>query len=146
MKTTANNHIFMNIKCGEVHHLLKILLFLFLSIGAFQVSFARYGKTPFDYFKAKGVKGKITDNKGEPLSNVSVLVKGTSKGVTTDANGNFSIEVPDDNATLVISFVGFESREIPVKGQSNIDISLIPASSQLSDVVVVGYGTAKKAT
>ena len=146
MKTTASNHICKDIKCGEVHHLLKILLFLFLSISVFQVSFARYGKTPFDYFKAKGVKGKITDNKGEPLSNVSVLVKGTSKGVTTDANGNFSIEVPDDNATLVISFVGFESREIPVKGQSNIDISLIPASTQLSDVVVVGYGTAKKAT
>src|SRR6266487_7107154 len=116
MKTTAGNHICKDIKCGEVHHLLKILLFLFLSTGFFQVSFARYGKVPFDYFKAKGIKGKITDNKGEPLSNVSVPVKGTSKGVTTDANGNFSIEVPDDNATLVISFVGFESREIPVKG------------------------------
>ena len=146
MKTTAGNHICRNIRCGEVHHFLKILLFLFLSIGFSHLSFARYGKIPFADVKAKVIKGKITDNKGEPLTNVSIVVKGTSKGVTTDANGNFSIEVPDDNAVLIISFVGFEQREIPVKGESNIDISLIPASTQLNDVVVVGYGTAKKAT
>lgn len=146
MKTTASNRICRDIRCGKSHLLLKILLFLFLSINFSQVSYARYGKTPFYDAKAKPIKGKITDDKGAPLANVSIIIKGTSKGVTTDANGNFSIEVPDDKSVLVISFVGFQQKEVQVGAQAELTVQLIPDSGQLSDVVVVGYGTQKRVT
>src|SRR6476620_11601890 len=92
------------------------------------------------------VTGKVTDEKSSPLSNVSVVVKGTSKGVTSDLNGNFSIAVPDNNAVLVISYVGYKTKEVPVGSQTNLSIALVASSEQLTDVVVVGYGTQKKVT
>lgn len=92
------------------------------------------------------VTGKVTDEKGTPLSNVTVLLKGTKKGVTSDLNGNFSISVPDDNAILEISYVGYKSQEITVGSQSSLTIALVAGSEQLTDVVVVGYGTQKKVT
>lgn len=146
MKTIAGNCVCRDNKCGKDLYLLKILLFLFLSLNFSPVSFAGYGKPPFDDVKAKVLKGKITDDKGLPLANVSILIKGTAKGVTTDANGNFSIEVPNDNAVLVVSFIGFQSKEIQVGAQTELTIQLTPDSGQLSDVVVVGYGTQKRVT
>lgn len=90
------------------------------------------------------VKGKVMDNNGTPLSGVSVTVKGTSQGVTTDANGDFSISAPE-KGTLVFSFVGYKNQEVVVDGQENISVVLDPAASQqLSEVVVIGYGTASK--
>src|SRR5262249_46019945 len=80
-----------------------------------------------------------------PLTGVSVLQKGTTNGVTTSPAGEFSITLPK-NATLLISFVGFSSQEIPVNGRSNIEIKLQLQAAELSNVVVVGYGTTKKAT
>ena len=94
----------------------------------------------------KKITGKITDDKGAPLSNVSVLLKGTKKGVTTDLNGVFSISVPGDNAVLIISYVGYKTQEIPVGSQTDLSVSLTSASENLTDVVVVGYGTQKKVT
>src|SRR3954469_15744770 len=64
------------------------------------------------------VSGKVTDEKNSPLSNVSIVVKGTSKGVTSDLNGIFSITVPDNNAVLVISYVGYQTKEVPVGSQT----------------------------
>lgn len=91
------------------------------------------------------VKGKVMDNNGTPLSGVSVTVKGTSQGVTTDANGDFSISAPE-KGTLVFSFVGYKNQEVAVDGQVNLSVVLDPAGSQeLNEVVVIGYGTAKKA-
>jgi outer membrane receptor for ferrienterochelin and colicin len=92
------------------------------------------------------VTGKVTDDKNSPLSNVSIVVKGTSKGVTSDLNGNFSITVPDNSAVLVVSYVGYKTREVAVGTQTNLTISLVASSEQLTDVVVVGYGTQKKVT
>jgi len=92
------------------------------------------------------VTGKVTDEKSSPLSNVSIVVKGTSKGVTSDLNGNFSITVPDNNAVLVVSYVGYKTKEVPVGGQTNLTVTLAASSEQLTDVVVVGYGTQKKVT
>ncbi|QEC66569.1 TonB-dependent receptor [Panacibacter ginsenosidivorans] len=94
----------------------------------------------------KSVSGKITDDKGAPLSNVSVLLKGTKKGTTTNLNGEFSISVPDDNAVLIISYVGYQNKEITIGNQTNITVALTIASENLTDVVVVGYGTQKKVT
>ena len=91
------------------------------------------------------VTGKVVDNSGETLPGVSVLVKGTTTGSTTDANGLYRITVPSD-AQLVFSFTGFSSQIVPVNGQQNIDVTLTPdlAEQKLNQVVVVGYGTQRK--
>jgi hypothetical protein len=100
------------------------------------------------YYEApdKNVTGKVTDDKGAALSNVTILLKGTKKGVTSDLNGSFSISVPDDNAILVISYIGYKTQEITVGSQSNLTVTLTVTSENLTDVVVVGYGTQKKVT
>ena len=91
------------------------------------------------------VSGKVTDNKGEILIGVSVKVKGTNIGASTDIHGEFSISTPE-NAILVFSYLGFETYELRLSGQTRLSVILNPADSQLDEVVVVGYGTQKKAT
>lgn len=90
------------------------------------------------------IAGTITDMDGAPLPGVTVMIKGTTLGTTTDIDGNFSIDVPDENAVLVFSYVGFVSEEVVVGSQSQISISLLPDLQTLSELVVVGYGTQKK--
>ncbi|WP_142688164.1 SusC/RagA family TonB-linked outer membrane protein [Chitinophaga polysaccharea] len=90
------------------------------------------------------VSGKVADEKGYPLPGVSIRVKGTTLGATTDNQGNFSLAVPDNNAVLVCSYVGFEPKEVNVNGQSSLNIVLKVQSSSLNDLVVVGYGTQQK--
>jgi TonB-dependent starch-binding outer membrane protein SusC len=94
----------------------------------------------------KEIKGTVTDDKGAPLAGVSVVVKGTSKGVNTDAAGAFTITVPDDQNILVLSSVGFLQQEVDISGKATVSITMAPLAGQLSDVVVVGYGTQKKVT
>jgi TonB-dependent starch-binding outer membrane protein SusC len=86
------------------------------------------------------VSGTISSAQGEPLASVSVKEKGTSNGTATDAQGHFSIQVRTSNATLVISSVGFTSREVALQGRSTVSISLEPDPKALQAVVVVGYG------
>lgn len=90
------------------------------------------------------VKGKVTDETtGEPVPGVSVLVKGTSRGVVTDLDGNFAIQAsPDD--VLAFSFIGFLDEEIQVGNRSTIDVSLVEDLLSLDEVVVMGYTTQKK--
>ncbi len=88
------------------------------------------------------VKGKVTDEKGAAVSSASVTVKGSSTGTATTDSGNFSISVPSTAKTLVISAVGFEPREVAIS-TSFMDITIVPASGKLDEVVVVGYGTQK---
>ena len=92
---------------------------------------------------ATDVRGKITDDKGQPLAGVSVSIKGTTTGTTTDAGGNYSISVPD-GATLVFSYVGYINHEETVAGRASINISLKQLEQSLETVVVVGYGTQRK--
>ena len=89
------------------------------------------------------INGKVTDENGQPLASATILVKGTNNGTKSDANGNFSINA-DPNSTLVISFVGYETKEIKVINQANISIQLRPSSTISDQIVVVGYGTQKK--
>ncbi|WP_109694261.1 SusC/RagA family TonB-linked outer membrane protein [Chitinophaga deserti] len=91
----------------------------------------------------KPLKGKITDAAGQAIPGASIQVKGTSNGTASGVNGQFTLTVPD-NAVLVISAMGFASREIPVAGQSDITVALEESSKGLDEVVVVGYGTQKK--
>ncbi|MBW6501908.1 MAG: TonB-dependent receptor [Bacteroidales bacterium] len=90
------------------------------------------------------VSGTIVDDSGSPLPGVNVVVKGTTIGATTDIDGKFTLTVPDRNATLVASFIGYITQEIPINGRSVIDISLVSDALSLEEVVVVGYGTQKK--
>ena len=90
------------------------------------------------------ITGKVVGADGLPLSNVSILIKGTSTGATTDADGSFRIVVPDERTVLVFSYVGFDSQEIPVRGKKSIDIKLSPSTKTGEDIVVVAYGTQKK--
>lgn len=89
------------------------------------------------------ITGRVTSATGEPLAGVSVFVKGSRTGTVTDANGNFSITVPDD-AVLVFSSVGFESAEVSVKGKTTVSVSLKQSEKIQDAVVVIGYGTASK--
>lgn len=87
--------------------------------------------------------GKIMDENGQPLPGANIIEKGTTNGVQTDFDGNFSIQV-DNNATLVISYIGYKTQEILVNGQSNITVNMAEDAAGLDEVVVVGYGTVKK--
>jgi len=90
------------------------------------------------------VKGTVTDaNNGEAIPFASVMLKGTMNGVSTDANGAYSITVPA-HGTLVVSFVGYVTREVAIDGKPVVDVVLNPSSEFLEDVIVVAYGTAKK--
>lgn len=91
----------------------------------------------------KTITGTITNNTGEPLVGASVVVKGSAEGVSSDSKGEFKIVAPA-NATLVFSHVGYVLQEISVKDKTTLHISLMPNSNELSQVVVIGYGTVKK--
>ncbi|KAA5546805.1 SusC/RagA family TonB-linked outer membrane protein [Adhaeribacter rhizoryzae] len=90
------------------------------------------------------VSGTVTDENGTGLPGVSVLVKGTSVGATTNSDGTFALSVPDQNSILIFSFIGFSSQEVPVNGQANLTVQLAPDAKALDEVVVVGYGVMKK--
>lgn len=90
------------------------------------------------------VTGTVSDDKGEALPGVSVVVKGTQRGTNTDAKGQYRITVPDGKAVLIFSFVGYLPQEMEVGNQSAISITLKADTKSLEEVVVVGYGTQKK--
>lgn len=90
------------------------------------------------------VTGVVSDDKGVTLPGVTVVVKGTKTAVITDVNGKYSILVPANGKTLVYTFVGMQSTEVVINGRQVIDVVLKLASTELGDVVVIGYGTQKK--
>ena len=91
----------------------------------------------------RSISGVVTDDQGVPLPGATVMVKGTSNGVTTNFDGEYTIEVQEGDI-LQISFVGFKTFEKRVTGQTNYDIQLETDSASLDEVLVVGYGTQKK--
>jgi TonB-linked SusC/RagA family outer membrane protein len=89
------------------------------------------------------ITGKVTGDNGEALSNVSITIKGTSKGATTDNNGNYTLTVPE-NGTLVFSYIGYTTQEVNVGSRSVIDVKLASSHQKMDEVVVIGYGTASR--
>ena len=87
------------------------------------------------------ITGTVTDEKNRPLPGVSVIVKGTSKGIVTDNDGKYVLHGVDKNATLSFSFIGYATKDIAVDGQNTINTSLNPKDGSLNEVVVVAYGT-----
>lgn len=95
-------------------------------------------------FAQQTVQGRISDDKGTPLSGATVQVKGTATSARTNEQGTFSLSVPSASSVLVISFVGHEPKEIAIKNQSTVNVSLVPANATMGEVVVIGYGTQRK--
>ncbi|HEY6978142.1 MAG TPA: TonB-dependent receptor [Chitinophagaceae bacterium] len=96
------------------------------------------------FAQSKTLTGSVTNEKGQPLSGVSVTVKGTPVGTSTNNEGKFSLQVSSDNGILQFSYVGYAIQEIAVKNQAAINVQLIPEATALKDIVVVGYGTQRK--
>ncbi len=90
------------------------------------------------------IKGKVTDDSNAGLPGVTVRVKGTSTVAITDNAGTFQINVPDNSAILVFSFIGFNPQEVPVGGNSTVNVKLIPAAAGLNEVSVTSFGIKKK--
>lgn len=130
MKRVLQFSVLTTWKCPERFHfscVLALLLFC-ASIAEAQVA----------------VTGRVTDETGEALPGTNVLVKGSTTGTTTDSDGKYSIEVPAGDGVLVFSFIGYETAEVNIGGQSTINVSLVPSMESLSEVVVVGYGTQRQ--
>ena len=110
-----------------------LLLFLVLFSTSYYVS-----------AQNRTLTGKVSDSKGTALPGVSIKVKGTTVGATTNLDGQYTINVPGNNSILVVTYVGYITQELPVNGRSSLDISLAEDIQGLEEVVVVGYGTQKK--
>lgn len=120
------------------HFLLKKTIYLLIAF-LFSMSY------PFNVVAQNHpVSGKVTDHEGKALSGATVTVKNMQNGTSTDAEGRFSINVPNANGTLVFTFVGFTTQEVPLNNRSIIDLSMTNAGTSLQDVVVVGYGVQQK--
>jgi TonB-dependent starch-binding outer membrane protein SusC len=93
----------------------------------------------------KKISGKVTDGENNaPLPGVSIVVKGTTVGTTSDANGNYSLNLPANASSLIFSFVGFTSQEVAIGNQSTLDVSMKPDDRLLDEIVVTGYLTEQK--
>ena len=119
-----------------IKHFTKLLKWLLLAIlTCFSIHL--YGQN------TQLVQGQVTDENKEPLPGVSILIKSSKKGTVSDLNGYYTLNAaPDD--VLTLSFIGFKTKEVPVNSRSTIDINLDPDIQELSEVVVIGYGTQEK--
>lgn len=95
-------------------------------------------------FQQNIVKGTVTDEQGNSLTGVTIVVKGTTRGTLSDVNGNYIIEVEDPKSILVFSFIGYATQEISLNGRTSINLVLEGAVESLEEVIVIGYGTQKK--
>ncbi|WP_375448398.1 SusC/RagA family TonB-linked outer membrane protein [uncultured Fibrella sp.] len=112
-------------------------------LGLFLLSLAT-GRSASAQTTDQPIVGVVTDEKGDALPGVSIVLKGTSRGTTTDGSGKYRIVVPNGRAVLVVSFVGYVRQEVPANGRSTVDVQLVNDDKSLDEVVVVGYGTQKK--
>ncbi len=96
------------------------------------------------FSQQKSVTGKVTDSTGSPLPGVSVVVKGTTTGVITDADGTYSLPNVPENAVLQFSFVGMKAQEVAVAGKSTVNVNMEEETVGIEEVVAIGYGTVKK--
>jgi len=90
------------------------------------------------------IAGNVTDETGQALPGVNVKVKGTTIGTATDANGKYTLRLDNSRFTLIFSYLGYVTQEIPVNGQTFIDVKMVADPKSLKEVVVIGYGTQKR--
>jgi TonB-dependent SusC/RagA subfamily outer membrane receptor len=151
----------------SINELKKKFIILFSILIIFQIQAypisGKYLKTSYEYpnviLSKKSLKnlesvssalyqlsitGIVKDSDGTPLPGASVLEKGTTNGVITDFDGNFKIDIKNANAILIVSYLGFQQREVSAAGQTNISIMLDEDSSKLDEVIVTGYTSERK--
>lgn len=121
---------FLNVRNERARRTLFVLCAILCSLSLFAQS--------------KTVKGKVTDATGEPIIGVNILEKGTTNGVITDLDGNFTLQA-SPSAVLIFTYVGYLPQEIEVKNQTSLNIQMMEDTKTIEEVVVVGYGTQKKA-
>ncbi|WP_338868735.1 TonB-dependent receptor [Spirosoma sp. SC4-14] len=131
--------------------LMPNLLLIFCTTFAFATTVTDRKAAPANRFTFstriafdRSIAGRVTDENNAVLPGVSIVVKGTQRGTVTDSEGRYKIDVPNSDATLVFSFVGYLPQEVRVGAQATIDISLKADSKVLDEIVVIGYGTTKK--
>ena len=98
----------------------------------------------FAFGQARTITGTVTDSVNNPIANVSVQVQGTGTGTVTDISGNFSISVPSNSSVLVFSYTGMQTQQVTVGDKSAVNVQMSSVSGTLNEVVVIGYGTARK--
>ncbi|MDE1191971.1 MAG: TonB-dependent receptor [Arachidicoccus sp.] len=125
------------------HTLSGFPILIVLLMGVLFVSQAKAHNLKINIIYQNQISGHVTDSSGNSLSGVSIENKSTGKGTFTNQEGNFSIEAKAEDI-LVISYVGYITQEIKISNQARIDVTLLPTSSSLTDIVVIGYGTQKK--
>lgn len=111
------------------------------AIGAERMAFSAMRQD-----QGHNVSGKVVTDAGQPIPGVNILVKGTTLGTVTDVDGNFTINLPDDEAVLVFSFIGYNPQEVSVGGRTVINLTLQEDTKQLDEVVVIGYGEQSRET
>ena len=114
--------------------------------GAADNGSAITGSVTGDVDQQRTITGTVRDENGEPLPGATVQVAGTTTGTLTDVNGRYSIDVPNDQASLMFSYVGYVAVTVPVSTKVTIDVTLSAALEFLDEIVVVGYGTQKRTT
>jgi TonB-linked SusC/RagA family outer membrane protein len=128
---------------------IKNSLLIKLALIAFMVSTLQVNATDLNSKSDKilqqiSITGTVKDQDGTAMPGVNIVVEGTTQGGMSDANGNFTISVPNANAVLVFSFVGYQDMKVQVAGKTKIDVIMVSSTLNLEEVVVVGYGTQKK--
>ncbi len=126
--------VLTQLKCKSMKSFKSLFVLLFFLLCAFTA------------VAQKTVKGTVSDVAGEPLIGVNVVVKGTTTGTITDVDGNYSLEVPGNNAVLLFSYIGYSSVEVAVGEQTVINQTLSEDTRVIDELIVVGYGVQKKVT
>lgn len=123
----------------------RLLITINMALMIAFLSISQVRATDLTEMQQKQVRGKVTDSEtNEPLIGATIVIKGTTTGVLTSDDGTFTINIPNDSATLLFSFIGYTSQSVAVSGKTVIDIAMVSEVSSLDEVVVVGYGTTKK--
>lgn len=135
---------FSKTKTARVKPLVVCLAIAGMTAGSYQPVFASEHPIIASVNQQKQITGKVIDGNGEPIIGANILVKGSTNGVITDLDGNYTIQVPSDQSILEISYVGYKTLDVPVKGKNTLNITLDSTMENLDEVVVVGYGTQKK--
>jgi TonB-linked SusC/RagA family outer membrane protein len=142
-----NQHFTLDIKRASIEQILNEVLdkdqYKYTVIDR-NIVITKLGANAFQDDKSKTIIGKVTDSSGASLPGVSVVVKGTTTGIITDSEGNYSLSNIPENSTLQFSFVGMKSKEVLVGNQTSINIRMDEVTINLDEVVAVGYGTQKK--
>jgi TonB-linked SusC/RagA family outer membrane protein len=123
----------------------SILIFMIIACISTDLLYAADSKSENVLIQQSSISGTILDEMGTPLPGASIVEKGTTNGTQTDFDGNYTLDISSSNSIIIISYIGYESKEISVvSGQTTYNVSLNQDTETLDEVVVVGYGTQKK--